>query len=328
MRDEFSLIRSISPANVHQPSLHVGIGDDAAIYEGAPEMEEVLCVDTMVEEIHFRRDTLTPFQIGYKSLAINISDLAAMGATPKFYLVSIAVPPQWSDREIKTLYRGMAECAAPYRMDLIGGDTVSTNAKLVVTVTAVGHVPKGTRLLRQRARPGDVVFLTGTVGQSAAGLELLNKKGLHGPFTEEEELLVLAHQQPQPQVEAGHLFARSGYRIALNDVSDGVASEANELAEASKVKLVLKANTIPLHPAMETFSKEQQLEWALFGGEDFQLIGTAAVDAFASLQQLAIQRGISLTEIGYVEAGSPVVELEEGTARSVLKKSGYNHFAK
>lgn len=187
-----------------------GIGDDAAVYRGSAEMNEVVCIDTMVEGVHFRQDTLSPFQIGKKALAINMSDLAAMGAIPRSYLVSIAVSPEWSEEKLTEIYRGMSALAKRYGMDLIGGDTVSARAGLTLTVTAIGQVEHGRMLLREYARPGDVVFVTGTVGRSAAGLNLLEKKGMEADFSREEQALVLAHQEPTPQIKVGDFWRSLG----------------------------------------------------------------------------------------------------------------------
>ncbi|WP_017729465.1 thiamine-phosphate kinase [Halalkalibacterium ligniniphilum] len=326
MKDEFALIRQITPKATKQPSLQVGIGDDAAIYTGSDDYDEVICVDTMVEDIHFRRDTLTPFQIGYKGLAINISDLAAMGALPMYYLVSIAIPRSWTEEEIRAIYKGMHQLGHEYAMDLIGGDTVSTRDKLVLTVTAIGRVETGRKLLRSNAKADDVVFVTGTIGKSAAGLELLFERGLNGSYSEKEQELVKAHQQPSPRVEAGRIFARSGYRLALNDVSDGVGSEANELAEASNVSICIEEDKLPFHPSLTFYSDSKKLKLALFGGEDFELIGTASIQDFRPLQKQCEDVGVQLTEIGYVEKGKAGVSLIQHGKRIVLKKEGYNHF--
>jgi thiamine-monophosphate kinase len=328
MEDEFAFISNITPKQTYQTTLIRGIGDDAAIYSGTKNMDEVVCVDTMVEGVHFRRDTLSPFQIGKKGLAINISDLAAMGAIPAYYLVSIAVPSAWSEAELTDLYKGMNELAQMYRMDLIGGDTVSTKDALVLTVTAIGIVEKGRARFRDQAEAGDRLFVTGTVGGSAAGLDLLLEKTLAGPFTEQEHLLVTAHQEPAPHVKEGRLLVESTKRIALNDVSDGVASEAHELAEASGVRLVIDADSLPIHEAMRVYPRSKQLDWALFGGEDFVLIGTVAEESVEGLKTAFHKQGLLFQVIGFVEKGEPNVFLKEDNQLKKIEKHGYNHFQK
>ncbi|WP_100371607.1 thiamine-phosphate kinase [Bacillus sp. FJAT-45037] len=328
MNDEFSFISHITPAKHHQQSLQVGIGDDAAIYSGSNQYDEVVCVDTMVEGVHFTKDTLTNFQIGRKALAVNVSDLAAMGAIPHYYLVSLATPTSWTESELKEIYDGMTDLAEPYQMDLIGGDTVSTKGPLILTVTVIGRVEANRRLLRSTALPGDTVFLTGEVGGSATGLALLLEQSRHATFTIEEKRLILAHQEPQPQVEAGRIMATMKVRISLNDVSDGVASEAFELAEASDVGIVLYEERIPLHKSMVERTRKQQMDAALYGGEDFQLIGTIESEYFDMLQQRCNEQGIRLTSVGKVTDESKTVQLKVKNKIYQLEKKGYNHFSR
>ncbi|KGA97773.1 thiamine monophosphate kinase [Alkalihalobacillus alcalophilus ATCC 27647 = CGMCC 1.3604] len=328
MDDEFAFIDSVTPTGTKQEGLVVGIGDDAAMYQATEGFNQVICVDTMVEGIHFRKDTLTPYQIGRKVLAINLSDIAAMGAIPRYFVVSIAVPSTWNEEELQEIYRGMNELAERYNVDLIGGDTVSTNSALVLTITTTGEVEQGKMLLRSVAKPGDIVFLTGEVGGSAAGLDLLNKRGLEGPYTEEEMTLVKIHQEPKPQIEAGRILAEIKERVALNDVSDGVASEANELATASQVTIEIDAQCLPGQLTTSYKTREQALEWALFGGEDFQLIGTTSETAFPKLVQLFKEKGIRLTAIGKVYEGKPEVWLKDRNKKGKLDRKGYNHFQK
>ncbi|MBP3952989.1 thiamine-phosphate kinase [Bacillus suaedae] len=328
MKDEFAFISNISPEKTHQSSLLKGIGDDAAVYRGSSQFDEVVCVDTMVEGIHFRKDTLTPLQIGKKGLAVNVSDLAAMGAIPLFYLVSVAVSPSWNEQELREIYAGMEDLAKEYQMDLIGGDTVSTGDALVLTVTVIGRVEQGCARYRHTAQVGDTVFVTGTVGGSAAGLELLLQQGLNGDFTGEEQSLLLAHQEPMPHVVAGRLLANYSARISLNDISDGLASEANELAEASGVQLMIESDKIPFHPAIAQIPHQKQLEYALFGGEDFALIGTVPSEQSDSLAKMFSEKGLFFKEIGSVLEGPVGVFLKDEHQQRKLEKQGYNHFQK
>lgn len=327
MDDEFSFIRSIVPRETYQERLKRGIGDDAAVYAGKDAWDEVVCVDAMVEGVHFRKDTLSPFQIGRKALAINVSDLAAMGAVPQFYLVSIAIPSSWSAEELTALYDGMRAVGDRYGMDLIGGDTVSIKDSLVLSVTAIGRVKQGRALFRSQSRPGDVVFVTGPVGGSAAGLELLDQRGRFGAFTEQERRYVQMHQEPVPQVEMGKMLAEQPYRVALNDISDGLASESMEIAEASDVQLVLdKQKVLELSPQIDSVLPEKRVKWSLNGGEDFQLVGTMTDNAFSSCCEAAQQQGWHLYKIGFVRAGEPAVFLASETGEQALQMSGYNHF--
>lgn len=329
LRDEFEWIKSITPASSFQKELVVGIGDDAALWTVDEGMDQVVCVDTMVEGVHFTRDTLSPYQIGHKALAVNLSDLGAMGAIPQFYLVSIAISKDWNEEVLQEVYKGMTDLANAYKTDLIGGDTVSTNGPLVLTVTVIGKVEKGKHLLRSNAKPNDVVFLTGATGDSAAGLSLLLEKKRHHVFNKEETPLIAQHQMPDPHIKQGRLLAQSGYRISLNDVSDGVASELNEIAEASNVAVHIDEDKIPFSAYLAQYPKNERLNHQLFGGEDYVLTGTIAKEDFKEIALIFKQHSLPLYEIGRVgEAGKAAVYLHRDHKREpeLLTKKGFNHF--
>ncbi|MBY6038591.1 thiamine-phosphate kinase [Fictibacillus nanhaiensis] len=329
MHDEFEWIKSITPSSSFQKELIVGIGDDAALWSVDEKMEQVVCVDTMVEGVHFTKDTLSPYQIGHKALAVNLSDLGAMGAIPQFFLVSIAIPNEWSEQDLQEVYEGMKDLAKKYRTDLIGGDTVSTKGPLVLTVTIIGKVEKGTHLLRSHAKPDDIVFLTGVTGESAAGLHLLLEKTRHHSFSESEKRLVAQHQMPLPHIEQGRILSKSGFRISLNDVSDGIASELNEIAESSHVTIHIDEDKIPVSPFLEAFSIEERRNCQLYGGEDYVLTGTVSQQDYQALASLFKQQSLSLFVIGKVgekENASVYLYHTNGRASNPLTKKGFNHF--
>ncbi|MEH7384530.1 thiamine-phosphate kinase [Bacillus sp. JJ1521] len=327
LQDEFHFIDQIKPKRVFQSGLIAGIGDDAALFRPTPNMEQIICVDTMVEGIHFNSHTMDPYQIGYKALAVNISDIAAMGGIPTYYLVSIAIPKDWNETDLLSIYEGMAMLADKYEIDLIGGDTVSIAESLVITVTVLGEVEKGKHFLRSHAKPGDIVFVTGTVGDSAAGLNVLLHSGKKHWFTELEEPLISKHQYPTPRVEIGRLLSTFG-RVSLNDISDGLASEANEIAKASGVTLLIDDDKIPLSDAILAQFKDRALEFALYGGEDFELVGTMAASDWDILQKKAKEHGYGLSKIGTVSEGGPAVFLNRDGELQKLEMKGYNHFTK
>ncbi|WP_137792228.1 thiamine-phosphate kinase [Bacillus sp. E(2018)] len=328
IKDEFEWINSITPQHFFQKEVVQGIGDDAALWSVNEEMDQIVCLDTMVEGVHFTRDTLSPFQTGFKALAVNMSDIAAMGGIPQFYLVSIAIPPEWSEDELQEIYKGMGNLAAKYKVDLMGGDTVSTKGPLVLSVTVIGKVEKGRSLLRSNARHGDIVFLTGTTGKSAAGLSVLLEKTRHAAFAANEEIWIQQHQMPLPHIEQGRLLAKSGFRISLNDVSDGVASELNEIAEASNVSISIERNKLPVSESLRDLLGEDVLNHQLFGGEDYVLVGTASEEDFRVLSDRFKQHTLPLYEIGKVgEAGKAEVYLHKQDAKpELLTKKGFNHF--
>ncbi|MDR7074988.1 thiamine-phosphate kinase [Fictibacillus barbaricus] len=323
LRDEFEWIKSIIPSHSHQKNLLMGIGDDAAIWSVDEDMDQVVCVDTMVEGVHFTRDTLSPAQIGHKALAVNLSDIAAMGAIPQFYLVSIAISPECTEEELHDLYEGMRKLADLYKTDLIGGDTVSTKGPLVLTVTVIGKVEKGKSLYRKNAEPDDVVFLTGITGESAAGLQLLLSKTRQYSFNEAETSLTSQHQMPQPHIKQGRLLAKSGFRTALNDVSDGIASELNEIAEASDVTIHIDEEKLPISSILKSLSKNERLTYQLYGGEDYVLVGTMAEKDFNQVVSEFDKSFLPLYKIGRVtERGETAVLINQ----EPLTKKGFNHF--
>lgn len=329
IKDEFSLIDQITNEFIsYQEGVMVPNGDDAAIFKPELGKGQIVCVDTMVEGIHFKRETMTPYQIGYKSLAVNLSDIAAMGGQPTYFLVSLAISPTWTSTELKEMYMGMKELADQWKIDLLGGDIVSIKESLVVTVTAMGQVEEEVRLLRSNAQPGDVLFVTGTLGDAAAGLE-----HLLGPDSGKEKYstLVRAHQQPTPHIDQGRIlagFAKTS-RISLNDVSDGLASEAHEIAASSQVKLIIEKDKLPLSSELRSYADQKQKEtqhWVLNGGEDFVLVGTLPQAILQAVQLKFAQENLPFHLIGYVAEGNGEVWLiEDGIERSLPKK-GFNHF--
>lgn len=310
---------------MNNPTIIQGIGDDAALLRFPSDSDTVICMDTMVEGVHFTRRTMKPYHIGYKLLASNISDLAAMGGHPLYYLVSIAIPSHWMEEEILEIYKGMETLSRQFSMEVIGGDTVSSQHELIVTVTAIGQVNKNRKLLRSNAKAGDIVFVTGTLGDAACGLDLLLQYGVDHPFTEEEQYFVKRHQEPTPRVNIGAILANFP-RVSLNDVSDGVASELNEIAEASNISIVLHSAQLPAHDKLAQFEKAHY--YMLYGGEDYELIGTIAPEYWQELQNACHSENVPITKIGHVQEGPPAVYIEGNGNSELLKKKGYNHFNK
>lgn len=317
--DEFSFIDSIKPTFYQQPSLLKGIGDDAAVFRSS--MDIVTAVDTFVEDVHFSRSTMQPFHIGYRALGANISDLAAMGASPSFYLVSIVIPKNWTQEELSQIYSGMDDLASKYHMDIIGGDTVS-GKQLTISITVIGYTNTNKARYRQHAKEGDIVFVTGTLGDSQAGFHILTNE--NNRYVD-RDFYIDRHRKPEPRVAFAQAL-ESLDRVSLNDVSDGIANEASEIAEASNVSIVLRENDIPVARSFYQFSYEQQYQWKLSGGEDFELLGTVAKDDWYVVKEAAEKTNTQLTIIGYVvEENKHPVYIEDNNVRKVLKKNGYTH---
>ncbi|WP_438444692.1 thiamine-phosphate kinase [Gorillibacterium sp. sgz5001074] len=340
--DEFGLIRMLTsgrtPSGADTGSgVAVGIGDDAAVLNGRPGRQWVVSCDTMVQEIHFKPETMTYGAIGFKAMASNISDMAAMGAEPRFAVIALSVPKEVPEERLRELYDGLYECADRYGVAIVGGDTTGHPGGLTVTVTVIGEVEAGRALLRSSAKPGDTVFVTGPLGLSAGGLDALLRRGGSAydasGMPEHWIPLVQAHQRPLPQVEAGRILAESGLGRALNDVSDGLASEAWELAEASRCTLLLEEASLRITPELARYGQEagrDPLEWMLYGGEDYQLVGTAVAADYVLLEELFAERGLALHAVGQAlptENGEPGVLLRRRDGSlTPLGKRGYNHF--
>lgn len=349
-QDEFGLIRLLTASRGHGISegtekkeeegtgVVVGIGDDAAVLDGRTGFQWVASCDTMVRDVHFKEETMRYADIGYKAMASNISDMAAMGAVPRFALVALTVPREETEEALRELYDGLYECAGRYGVAVVGGDTTSTPGGLMISITVLGEVEQGRAQLRSAARPGDRVFITGPLGGSAAGLHLLLSRECsayeRSGLSEGERWLVEAHQRPVPQVEAGRLLSTSGLGHALNDISDGLASEAWEIAEASGCLIELEEGKLPHAEALVRYAGEKgldPLELMLYGGEDYQLIGTVAGENEGRLLQLMVEAGLECYMIGQVAqapavAGPGVVMRKKDGSRVALGKRGYNHF--
>lgn len=339
--DEFALIRRLtegkqSAAFQQASGVITGIGDDAAVAELAPGCQLVMTCDTMTEQIHFKTVTMRDRDIGYKAMAASVSDIAAMGAVPRYVLVSISAPKGTPEEKLEAIYDGLYECANQWGVVIVGGDTTSSAGGLTVSVTVIGEVEAGKALLRSAAKPGDVLFATGELGLSAAGLDFLLSRNLpteqwqNQPFDESVQALIQAHCRPKPQVEAGQLLQRSGLCHALNDVSDGLASEAWEIAEASGVGIDLIEDRIPIADELLAYAQQADkdaLDYILYGGEDYHLVGTVPAEHAISLQLMFKEAGLPLYIIGYVNADTKGVRLVQGSGYVVpIAKKGYNHF--
>lgn len=327
--DEFELIRKLTQGRTGAEAADgvvVGIGDDAAVVAPGAGMQMVFTCDTVVEKTHFLPWTMDDFSTGWKVMASNISDLAAMGAVPRYALTALSAPQGFPLTRLEQMYKGLYACADEFGVAVIGGDTTRSPQHVSVTVTAIGEVAAGRALLRSGARDGDVVFVTGPLGLSAAGLDVLMRR--EAGAAEKWAPLVQAHQRPRPQVAAGRALV--GLAHALNDVSDGLASEAWEIAEASGVRVVLEAAKLPVPAELReyaAFAGRSALDFVLGGGEDYELVGTASAERADELMEELRRAGADPVIVGRVEEGDPEVVLIHSDGNvEVLSKRGYNHF--
>jgi len=345
--DEFSRIRYWNEQrqdDILKKSLGVivDIGDDAAVvtlpYQVESkryQFETLYTVDTMVEDIHFSSVTTDYEHIGYKALASNLSDIAAMGGIPLHALIAISVPDHYSIDHIQRIYNGIYNCANKYKVAIVGGDTTSSPHSLIITITVIGTVESSKAILRSGAKSGDIVFVTGVPGQSAAGLYALQHADKSQYQQSIVEPLIRAHQLPEPHLLAGRLLNASNECHALNDVSDGLISELAEIAKASHINIIIDEHQIPLSDHISQYatqSGQSLFDWVLYGGEDYILVGTASNEHFASIQASFQEQQLQLYAIGIVEQGNGEVWMEswnyqlELKERNLIVNRGYNHF--
>lgn len=316
--DEFNLIENIKQKYYRESTLVKGIGDDAAVFN-QNNQSIVTAVDTFVENVHFiKNKTMSAKNIGYRCLAANISDIAAMGAKPKFYLVSVVIPCNWKEYEVLNVFSGLDDLAKQYNMDLIGGDTVS-GTEFVLSITVIGYVAKEKIRYRSNAKVNDIVFVTGSLGDAAVGLEII----LNDLEIENKNYFIQRHQKPSPNVLFSNAIKPID-RVCLNDISDGISSELNEIAKASKVSIMIEDELVPIKKELKKLTEEQINTFKYTGGEDFELVGTTSKENWLKIKEIIKPFNIDVTEIGRViESKNDQVYLN--SINKILKPNGYIH---
>lgn len=314
---EFDLIRLIQAASpVDGEGVSIGPGDDAAILTLAPGDELVATCDTLNEGVHFLSAT-EPEALGHKSLAVNLSDLAAMGAQPRWALCSLSLPAADKDW-LQAFMRGFGGLAAHYGVHLVGGDI--TRGPLSMTITALGTLPRGVRLLRSGASPGDLVVVSGTIGEAALALDTL-QRGQRPP-----EGLLQRLERPQPRVALGRRLA--GVGSACIDLSDGLAADLGHVAQASKCGFDIDLARLPVAGGLESLEDRRRWDLQLAGGDDYELCFTLPPGRQASLDEWSRELALDLTVIGVAIPGAaPVFRRPDGTEHDP-GCYGYEHFAK
>ena len=305
-----------------------GIGDDTAVLKTKEGKLMLITTDMLIEDVHFALRYQPCKSIGWKALAVNISDIAAMGGQPDFAVVSLGLPADLPVGQVEDIYHGLADCAGRYGVDIVGGDTVRSPQGLIINVALTGHVEPSAVIYRSGARPGDHIMVAGQLGQSAAGLYMLNND-LPNVGSEARETAIRAHFFPQPRAQEGVTLASSGLVTAMNDISDGLASELLEICRASQVGCEIWGSEIPISDAVVEISLaagESGLDWALCGGEDFALVFTVDPKGASSIQASLSAMGCPTRTIGMITQQEKECKLiVEGTSLP-LTPGGYNHF--
>jgi thiamine-monophosphate kinase len=319
LASEFDLIRH----HFTRPPLHtdLAVGDDAALLGPRPGMQLVVSTDMLVAGTHFLPDT-EPEALGWKALAVNLSDLAAMGAAPRWAVLAVALPAA-DEAWIGAFARGFFACAETFGVDVVGGDT--TRGPLNLCPTVFGEVPTGQAILRSGARPGDDLWISGQPGRAALGLAHLREQTILAEAWRDDCLLAL--HRPQPRVELG--LALRGLASAMLDVSDGLLGDLGHLLERSVVGAVLEEAALPLPPLLTACpDAELARRCLLAGGDDYELLFAAPARRRDEVAALAARLDLPLHRIGHITAAAGTLLLREATGHlSPCAATGYDHFA-
>ena len=332
---EFQLIQSI-PRQLTTQGFRptVGTGDDAAVFSPSPPQHVVISTDLLVEDIHFTRKTATLYDIGYKAATANLSDIAAMGARPTGIFVAIALPPSTTQQDWQEFYRGLAASCQPHRVQLLGGDTSCSPTSLFIAITITGQVHPTHILTRRGAMIGDLIYVSGTLGDSAAGLAYLKKytRPLKpSSLSKTMNYLVQRHLQPTARIALGQLLASQPYASAAMDLSDGLSGDLQHLCRQSQVGALIARTKIPMSQQLLHYAnriRTTPLHWSLHGGEDYELLFTVPLKWQQALEKKSKRRKIPITQIGIIQPKRFGIRIEnsEGTV-DMLPSEGYEHFS-
>jgi thiamine-monophosphate kinase len=307
-------------------SIIKGIGDDAAVIRQRGANEDwVVTTDMLLEGVDFQKGWLTAGQLGHKALAVNLSDLAAMGARPRFHTVSLGIPATVPDKWIVQFYQGLAELASAHKTLLIGGDLSRSTNGIQVTITALGETWHRKAIYRSGGCAGDVLYVTGTLGKAAAGLDLLKKGETRGATGPEKEAL-MAHRTPQPRCDVGWWLLRNHFASCMMDLSDGISTDLPRLCASSNAGAEIYVGTLPVFSASKSWNSDP-LSLALNGGEDFELLFAVPGNAAKKFAKAYPAEFPQASPIGILTSSNAIV-LREAPRRPArpLINCGFDHF--
>ena len=336
---EFDLIRTLHQRHGRRtPSVIQGIGDDAAVIASPAGQWTVLTTDLLTEGVHFDLRTATMADIGFRAAAANLSDIAAMGATPQHLLIALAIPRTGTSRQVLQLYQGMMAACRTHRVGLIGGDTSASSGGWFLSLTLIGMVPPRKALFRSGARIGDFIYVTGTVGDALAGLRLLNEslpRAKRHPHTaalstRHRKFLIGRHLRPTPRVAEGQWLSAHRFATSAIDISDGLSGDLRHICEESHVGAEIDLSTLPISAACHAYAASRKLDpvdLAQTGGEDYELLFTVSPRHRLRLEHTALEQGFSLTCIGKIHPlRFGIQALSPLGRRHRLLNTSYQHF--
>lgn len=327
---EFGLIGKIAGGTVFNPkNVKKGIGDDAAVIYPTGGDFLLLSSDMLVEGVHFIYGKISPFQLGHKAIAVSLSDIAAMGGIPRHVLVSMAIPPKVTVAEVVDIYSGMKTILSRYSVNLVGGDTVFSPV-LTIDVTVLGESPHHSLVMRSGAKSGDIIMVTGELGKSAAGLEILRNSHLSEKISmADKEDLLSAHLTPEPRLAQSALLVNLGFITSMMDLSDGLAGDLRHICESSGVGAKIDIKSLPVSQGTQKLAglmAKNAIDWALSGGEDYELLFTVPPgrqeDVIIAFNKAGLGR---VTSIGAVTGAESGVELTAANGQT-YSLTGYDHF--
>ncbi len=306
----------------------IGIGDDCAVLPGGDDRSLLITTDMLIEDRHFRRDWISADDLGYKSLAVNMSDISAMGGKPLYAFLSIGLPDDLPLDWIEQFFRGTHALANIHGVKIMGGDTTKSPGPMVINYTLLGEIKSENILRRSAAEPGDQIAVLGNLGESGAGLKLLLEK--EPPFSSDEQKLIKAHNRPHLFVDEAQFLAEFGGVHAMIDLSDGLQSDGGHIAKASNASLVVESENITITKPLQNVCQKHSwshLELALASGEDYGLLFTISREKAEALKHnFKAKFGYSYNIIGEVEPGSAELKLLNKGKLFDIGKMGFDHF--
>jgi thiamine-monophosphate kinase len=327
---EFGFIESIKKECITTlKDIIKGIGDDCAVFGPYSGRVLLFTTDMLVEDIHFLKAKITPYQLGWKTIAVNLSDIAAMGGRPLFLLISLAIPAEMNIELIQDFYKGMKDICEHYEVNILGGDTVASPDKLVISVSLIGDAKENEVLYRSGARPGDSIYVTGNIGDSSAGLKIL-KNEISPPKSIASHFIKL-HNEPKPLIKTGRIIAASRLASAMIDLSDGLLSDLGHICKESGVGAMLFKKKIPISSELKLLASRVKLnpiDLAFSGGEDYLLLLTVPKAKIKDFEILYKNKGSSpLYLIGEIREEKGVRMVNDDGSIEEISIRGFNHFS-
>lgn len=325
---ELKLIEKIrSKAMAQHPTAITGIGDDAAVIPKDGKTSWIVTTDSLVEDVHFLRNKITPFDLGAKSITVNVSDIAAMGGCPKYAFTTVAFPKNLEIRWIDNFLEGINAACKEYSVHLLGGDTTGSKQSIFVSITIIGEGKKNCIKYRDTAKAGSIICLTGNMGDSSAGLAVSLSKTKLNPVMKE---LTKKHYRPTAKIKEGMWLGKQKAVTAMIDLSDGLDSDLQQILRASRKSAEVNLESIPLSPNLFQFCQQNSkdpLQFALFGGEDYELLFTVHPLMFNTLKK-NFRKNFKqdIYPIGHIKEGAPTITYLKNNQSNKIKGHAFNHF--